>query len=83
MAARKRQVQNSEHSNEKTASGKGNIRSKHNLKGRNKDDETSRQRTFGIMYKICLIAAGKYLYFAYSFFSLSLNFDTELESPNN
>ena len=61
MAARKRQVQNSEHNNGKAASGKGNTRSKHTGRSRNKENETNNQRGFGILYKICLIAAGKVL----------------------
>ena len=59
MAARKRQVHTSEQTNGKNAAVKANFKGKHNAKGKTKDEDTSKQRSHGVLYKICLIAAGK------------------------
>ena len=59
MAARKRQVQNSDQNNGKATSNKGNQKAKPFVKGKTKSEDSSRHQGGGKLYKICLVAAGE------------------------
>ena len=78
MAARKRQLQSSDQNNGKTTANKGNNKGKHFAKGKTKSEDSSKQRSGGKLYNICLIAAGKQFEMCLFVLSICIHFPKSL-----